>query len=43
VVNCAQVPLRLEANAVERHGNHFPPAFPADLVVPASRGPPILL
>jgi len=43
VVDCAQVPLRLEANAVERHGNHFPPAFPADLVVPASRGPPILL
>ena len=43
VVNCAQVPLRLEANAVERHGNHFPPAFPADLVGPASRGPPILL
>ena len=43
VVNCAQVPLRLAANAVEHHGNHFPPAFPADLVVPASRGPPILL
>ena len=42
-VNCAQAPLRLAANAVERHGNHFPPAFPADLVVPASRGPPILL
>ena len=42
-VNCAHVPLRLAANAAEHHGNHFPPAFPADLVVPASRGPPILL
>ena len=42
-VNCAQVPLLLAANAVEHHRNHFPPAFPADLVVPASRGPPILL
>ena len=42
-VNCAQAPLRLAATAVEHHRNHFPPAFPADLVVPASRGPPILL
>jgi len=42
-VSCANPPLRLATNAVERHGNHFPPAFAADLVVPASRGPPVLL
>ncbi len=42
-VNCARVPLRLASNAIERSGNHFLPAFPADLVVPASRGPPVLL
>jgi len=42
-VSCASPPLRLATNTVERHGNHFPPAFPADLVVPASRGPPVLL
>ena len=38
-VNCATPPLLLAANQVERYGNHFPSAFPADLVVPASRGP----
>ena len=42
-VNCANPPLRLASNTVEHHGNHFPPACPADLVVPASRGPPALL
>ena len=42
-IDCAQLPLRLAAFTVEHHGNHFPPAFPADLVVPASRGPPALL
>ncbi len=42
-VNCAKLPLRLASNTVERGNNHFPSAFPADLVVPASRGPPILL
>jgi hypothetical protein len=42
-INCVKLPLRLAANTVEHHGNHFPPAFPADLVVPASRGPPVLL
>jgi hypothetical protein len=42
-VNCANPPLRLATNTVEHHGNHFPPAFPADLVVPASRGPPVIL
>jgi hypothetical protein len=43
VLNSAQPPLRLADNTVEHTGNHFPPAFPADLVVPASRGPPVLL
>jgi hypothetical protein len=42
-VNCAKLPLLLASNSVEHHGNHFPRAFPADLVVPASRGPPALL
>ncbi len=42
-VNCARIPLRLASNSVERGSNHFPPAFSSDLVVPASRGPPILL
>ena len=42
-VDCAKIPPRLAGNAVERSGNHFPPAFPADLVVAASRGPPVLL
>jgi hypothetical protein len=42
-VNCAAVPLRLAGNSVELSRNHFSLAFPADLVVPASRGPPVLL
>ena len=42
-VNCAGMPPRLADNAVEPSLNHFPPAFPADLVVAASRGPPVLL
>ncbi len=42
-VNCATPHLRLAANTVEHHGNHFPRAFPADLVVAASRGPPAIL
>ena len=42
-VDCARIPLLLASNGVESSVNHFPPAFPADLVVPASRGPPILL
>jgi hypothetical protein len=42
-VNCTQMPLRVANNTVERGNNHFPPAFPADLVVAASRGPPVLL
>ncbi len=42
-VSCAGILLRLASNTVEHHGNHFSAAFPADLVVPASRGPPALL
>jgi hypothetical protein len=42
-VDCAALPLPLAESTVERHGNHFPPAFPADLVVAASRGPPVIL
>lgn len=42
-VNCTPSPLLLATNQVEHHGNHFPSAFPADLVVPASRGPPVIL
>ena len=42
-VNCATPHLRLAAHTVEHHGNHFSPAFPADLVVAASRGPPAIL
>jgi hypothetical protein len=42
-VDCAKLPLRLATNTVEHHGHHLPRAFPADLVVPASRGPPALL
>ncbi len=41
-VNSTHVPLNLAANTVEHHGNHFPRAYPADLVVAASRGPPVL-
>jgi hypothetical protein len=36
-------PLQIAVNAVERSSNHFPPAYPANLVIPASRGPPVLL
>ena len=42
-VTCAQLPLRLAANTAEHHVSHLPRAFPADLVVPASRGPPVIL
>jgi hypothetical protein len=43
VLHSAQLPLRLAANSAEHSGNHFPPAFAANLLVPASRGPPALL
>lgn len=42
-INSAQIPLQIAHNAAERSSNHFPPASPADLVVPAARGPPTLL
>jgi len=42
-VDSALSSLRIAANAVEPSINHFPSAFPSDLVVPASRGPPVLL
>ena len=40
-VSCDRVPPRIARNAVELSLNHFPSAFPANLVVPASRGPPV--
>jgi len=43
VVHCAQMPLRLASNGTESTVDYFQSAYPADLVVPASRGPPILL
>ena len=42
-VSCDKTPLNIARNAVELNLSQFPPAFPADLVVPASRGPPALL
>ena len=42
-VSSAALALRIAANTVELSTNNFPPAFPANLVVPASRGPPVLL
>ena len=39
----AAPPLRIAGNTVERSFNHLPSAYPANLVVPASRGPPVLL
>ncbi len=36
-------PLQIAGNAVESGFNHLPLAFQANLVVPASRGPPVLL
>ena len=42
-VSCDKALLTVARNAVEPGSSHFPAAFPADLVVPASRGPPVLL
>lgn len=36
-------PLRIAANTVESGIHHLPLAYPANLVVPASRGPPVSL
>lgn len=40
-VDCAAIPLLLARNAVERSLNFFATALPANLVIPASRGPPV--
>lgn len=42
-VSCDRIPPRIARNAVEPSFNHFPSAFSANGVVPASRGPPVLL
>jgi len=42
-VSSAAPPLRIAGNTVESGFNHLPRAFPANRVVPASRGPPVLL
>lgn len=42
-VDASLLILRIAANAVEHRTNHFPPAFPSDLFVPSSRGPPVFL
>src|SRR5450759_4015593 len=39
-VNSAAPPLQIAGNTVESGFNHLPLAFPANRVVPASRGPP---
>jgi hypothetical protein len=39
----AAPPLQIAANTVESGVHYFPVAYPANLVVPASRGPPVLL
>jgi hypothetical protein len=43
VVHCAKIQVQLASNDAEPGVDHFTRAYPADLVVPASRGPPILL
>jgi hypothetical protein len=42
-VDSAVLPVLLAVNTLERGFNHLPLAYPANLVVPASRGPPALL
>ena len=42
-VDSAALPLQIAGNTVESAFNHLPLAFASDLVVPASRGPPVLL
>jgi hypothetical protein len=43
VLSSMAPPLQIAANTVESGVNHLPLAYPANLVVPASRGPPVLL
>ncbi len=42
-LGAAAPPLQIAGNTVEGSFNHLPRAFPANLVVPASRGPPVFL
>jgi hypothetical protein len=42
-VSCDKTQLNIARNAIAPGLKHFPPAFPANLVLPASRGPPVLL
>ena len=42
-LSSAEPPLQIAGNTVENGFNHLPSAVPANLVVPASRGPPVLL
>ena len=42
-VSCDKTPLKIANNKAELGSSHVPPAFPANLVVPASRGPPVIL
>jgi len=42
-VSSAPPPLQIAENTVESGFDRLPRAFPANLVVPASRGPPVLL
>ena len=42
-VSSAALSLRIAANAVERSTNYFHIVFPANKVIPASRGPPVFL
>lgn len=43
IVHCAKMPLQLASNGAEASAERIPPLYPDDFVVPASRGPPILL
>ena len=42
-VSSTAPPLQIAGNTAESGFNHLPLAFPANLVVPASRGPPVFL
>ena len=41
-VGCAESPLRVASNGVECGIGLSPFVFPASLIIPASRGPPVL-
>lgn len=42
-VDCAKLTLRIATNDAERGAGFSSATFPATVVVPASRGPPVLL